>query len=63
MIKCKLEGLNTISLYVYVQPLAEHNLDSRKRMCVVDLDFVFDSQQTLECLAKEAKFQDLSPPL
>ena len=30
-------------------------------MCVVDLDIVHRSQQTLECIAKEARIQDLTP--
>jgi hypothetical protein len=30
-------------------------------MHVVDLDFVFDSQQTLKCIEMEAKIQDLTP--
>jgi len=30
-------------------------------MHVVDLDFVFDSQQTLKCIEEEAKIQDLTP--
>ena len=55
-----LEGLNIVSLDVYLLPLVEANLDSKKRMHVVDLDFVYDSQQTLECLAEEAKIQDLT---
>ena len=29
-------------------------------MHAVDLDFVFDSQQPLECLARESKIQDLT---
>jgi hypothetical protein len=50
-INYKLEGLNRLSLDVYVLPLVELTLESRKCMCVVDLDFVYDSQQTLQCLA------------
>ena len=60
-INYKLEGLNRVSLDVYVMPLVEPNLDSRKYMCVVDLDFVCDSQQTLECLVEEVEIQDLNP--
>ena len=30
-------------------------------MHVVDLDFVFDSQQTLACIVEEAKIQNLTP--
>ena len=30
-------------------------------MCVVDLDFNFGSQQTLECIAEDAEIQDLAP--
>ena len=41
MIKCKLEGLNKVSLDVFILPLADPNLESRKHMCVVDLDFCF----------------------
>ena len=42
-------------------PLADANLESKKPMCVVHLDFVYGSQQTLECIAKGAKIQDLTP--
>ena len=60
-INYKLEGLNKVSLDVYVMPLVEPNLASRKYMCVVDLDFVCDFQQTLECLVEEVEIQDLNP--
>ena len=39
MISSKLDGLNRVSSYVYVLPLAKPNLEIKKRMCVVDLDF------------------------
>lgn len=61
MINWKLERSIEFSLDVQVMPLANPNLVSKKRMCVVDLDFVSDSQQALKCLAKEAKIQDLTP--
>ena len=32
-------------------PLVDPNLESRKHMRVVDLDFVYDFQQTIECIA------------
>ena len=32
-------------------------------MHVIDLDFVSNSQQTLECIAKEVEIQPLPPPL
>ena len=40
-IKCKLKGFNRVSSDVYVMPLVEPNLESTKRMCVVDLNFIF----------------------
>ena len=61
MINYKLEGLNKVSSDVYVLPIVAPNLESIKCMHVVDLDFVYNSQQTLECLAKEVEFQDLIP--
>ena len=51
-IDCKLEGLNRVSSNVYVLPLAKTNLD---------LDFVYNSQQILECLVDEVETQDLTP--
>ena len=36
--------------------LYDPNLKSKKHMHVVDLDFVYDSQRTLECIAKENNF-------
>jgi hypothetical protein len=48
-------------MYVYVMPLVEPNLESKKRMRVVDLNFIFDSQETLICLVEEVKIQDLTP--
>ena len=59
MINCKLEGLNRCTCYALVVP----NLESRKCISVVDLDFDYDSQQTLKCTAKEVEIQDLPPPL
>ena len=41
-------------------PLVDPNLESRKHMRVVDLDFVYDFQQTIECIAKEVEIQDLT---
>ena len=35
-------------------------LESKKHMCVVDIDFVSHSHQTLECIAKEVEIQDLT---
>ena len=35
-------------------PLVDPKLKSKKRMQMVDLDFVFDFQQIIECIAKEA---------
>ena len=32
------------------------NLESKKHMHVVHLDFVYNSQQALECIAKENNF-------
>ena len=43
MINCKLEGFNRVSLDVYVLSLAKPDLESKKRMHVVELDFVYDS--------------------
>ena len=60
IINYKLEGLNMVFSNVYIMPLVDPNLESRKNMCVVDLDFVSNSQQTLECIAKEAKIQYLT---
>ena len=57
----KLEGLNRFSSDVYVLALAKPNLESKKHIHVVDLDVVYDSQQSLECLAKEAEIQELTP--
>ena len=63
--RCKinynLEGVNRVILDVYVMPLVDPNLESKKCMCVVDLDFVYGSQQTLKCIAEEAKIQDVTP--
>ena len=36
--------------------LVDPNLESREHMFVVDVDFIINSQQTLECIAKKAKF-------
>ena len=36
--------------------LDDPNLKAKKHMHVVDLDFVYDSQQTLECIAQENNF-------
>jgi hypothetical protein len=60
MINYKLEGLNKISLDVYVLPLVEPNFASRKCMHVVDLDYVSDSQRTLEYLVEEVEIQVLT---
>ena len=57
----KIEGLNTSFSDVYVLPLTNPNLESIKCMCVVNLYYVVGSQQTLECIAKEAEIQYLSP--
>lgn len=46
---------------VEVLPLVDLNLESKKCMHVVELKFVFDSQQTVECIIKEAQIQDLAP--
>ena len=43
--RCKFEGLSRVSSYVYILPLVNPNLESRKRMCVVGLYFVFDSSK------------------
>ena len=59
-INYKLEGINRLYLDVYVLPLANTNLESKKFMCVVDLHYVSSSQHTLECITKEAKIQDLT---
>ena len=40
MFICKSELLKRVILDVYVMPLANPNLESKKCMCVVDLDFV-----------------------
>ena len=53
--RCKLEGLNKVSSDVYGLPLTEPKLKSKKLMCMVDLDFVYDSQLTIECTTKETK--------
>ena len=53
--------LNRVPLDVYVLSLAKPNLESKMHMHVVDLDFVHDSQQTLERLAKEVETQGLTP--
>ena len=60
-INYKLEELNKVSSNVYVMPLVEPYLESRKCICVVDLDFVYDSQQTLEWCAEDVEIQDLTP--
>ena len=43
--------------------LTDLNLKSKRRMRVVDLDFVFGSQHTLECISNWLIFlgQDLTP--
>jgi hypothetical protein len=56
-----LRGSKKVFSDVYVLPLANPNLESKNHMHVVDLDFVFDSQQTLKCIEEEAKIQDLTP--
>ena len=35
--------------------LVDPNLEFIKHMCVVDQDFVYDSQPTLDCLVKEVE--------
>ena len=60
-IKCKLKELNRVFSVIYVMPLVEPDLESKKHMRVIDLDFIFNSQQTLKCLAEEVKIQDLTP--
>ena len=40
----KLEGLNRVFLDVYVLPLADLYLESKKRMHVVNLDYVSECQ-------------------
>jgi hypothetical protein len=47
-IKCKLKELNSVSSDVYATPLVQPNLGSKKCMHVVDIGFVFDSQQNLK---------------
>ena len=59
-INYKLEGLHRAFSYVYILPLVDPNLESRKRMRAVGLDFVSNSQQTLEWIAKEVEIQDLT---
>ena len=54
MINYKLVGLNRVFSNVEVLPLAHPNLESKKPMCVVDLYFVYDSQQTLYCIVERA---------
>ena len=53
MINCKLEGLNKLSAYVYILPLANHNLESKKHMHVVDLDLCFQLPTNSSVHSKE----------
>ena len=53
-----IEGLNNFFWNIYVLSLVGPNFESQKRMCVVDLDFVLNSQQTIECIAEEVEIQD-----
>ena len=48
-INCKPGRLNRVSSNVLILPLAKPNLESKKHMRAVYLDFPSDSQQTLEC--------------
>ena len=45
---------------MYVLLLASPKLEFRKHICVVNMDFVYDSQPTLECIATETEIQDLT---
>ena len=60
-INWKLKGLDRVSLDVYVPPLVHPNLESRKCMRFVDLNFVFDSQPTLECIVEHIEIQRSYP--
>ena len=60
-IVCKLEGFNRVFPDVYVVPQANPNLQTRKHMCVVDLDSNNVSQPTLECIVEEVEIQELTP--
>ena len=42
-------------------PLAYYNLKFKKRTLVVDLDFAYEYQWTLECIAKDVEIQNLTP--
>ena len=57
---CELEG-HRVFLEAYVLPQVDPNLEPRKCMRVIDLDLVFDVQQTLECIVEEVEIQDLNP--
>ena len=57
-INCKLNNLNKL-FWMYMLLLGP-KLESGLRMHVVDLDFVYDSQPTLECIVKETKSQHLT---
>ena len=55
-INYKLEGFNRVFFPdIYVLPLLDPNLEFRKRMGMVDLDFVHNSQLSLECIAKDTE--------
>ena len=47
-----------MGLYLVYQ--VDPNLEHRMHMHVVYLNFVFDSQQTLECIAEEVEIQELT---
>ena len=51
-----MKGSTKFLLYVYSLPLVDPN-----HICVVDLDFVLNFQQTLECMIEENEIQNLTP--
>ena len=57
----KLEGLIRLFPEEYDLLVVDPNLESKKCMHVIDLDFIYDSQQTLECIEKEVEIQELTP--
>ena len=60
-INYKFEGPNRLFLDVNVLPLGNFNLEFKKCMHEVDLDFASNSQQTRECIIKETQIQDWTP--
>lgn len=47
-------------IYIYIVPLADHNLESEKHMCVVDLDFRLWLRTNSNRIAWKTKIQDFT---